>query len=124
MTLRRIKAFRALWDAIRGARSPGTPGVGARLAAVPRMVAMAITGRYPHLGRGRLVLMAVAVGYVLSPVDLLPELFIAVLGLGDDALLATWLAGTLLAEAEAFLAWEAQEARTVVVQPTSPPPLG
>jgi uncharacterized membrane protein YkvA (DUF1232 family) len=79
------------------------------------MVGMALSGRYPFLSRGRVLLMGLAMLYVLSPVDLVPEGLLLVAGLGDDALIAAWLAGTLLAEADAFLAWEAQQPRTVVV---------
>jgi uncharacterized membrane protein YkvA (DUF1232 family) len=39
-------------------------------------------------------------------VDLVPELLLPVIGFGDDAVLLTWLAGTVLAEAADFLAWE------------------
>ena len=52
--------------------------------------------------------MAAATAYVVSPVDLVPEAFLAVFGLVDDAVMVTWLAGSVLAETERFLAWEAR----------------
>jgi uncharacterized membrane protein YkvA (DUF1232 family) len=113
-TARRITAMKALWDAVRGAHRAGSPTLGARVRAVPRMVAQGLTGRYPYLAKGRIGLAVVAVLYVLSPIDLVPELLLPVLGLGDDAVVMAWLAGTLLAETEAFLTWEKDQSRVVV----------
>jgi uncharacterized membrane protein YkvA (DUF1232 family) len=78
------------------------------------MLAMGLTGRYPYLDKKRLALSVVALVYVLSPVDMVPELLVPLLGLGDDALVGAMLLGTVLSETEAFLAWEADRARTVV----------
>jgi len=115
-TARRAAALKAFWDALRGAHRPGVPSVAARLGAVPRMTAQALSGRYPHLAKGRIGLAVLAVLYVLSPVDLVPELLLPVLGLGDDALVVAWLAGTVLAESEAFLNWEREQSQVIVGQ--------
>ncbi len=56
----------------------------------------------------RLLLMAAAALYILSPIDAIPELFLAFIGFIDDAFVVTWLAGALLAETERFLEWEQQ----------------
>jgi uncharacterized membrane protein YkvA (DUF1232 family) len=112
-TVRRITAMKALWDAVRGAQRPGAPSVWARVSALPRMLAQGLTGRYPHLAKGRIGLAVVAVAYVLSPIDLVPELLLPILGLGDDALVAAWLAGTLLAETDNFLTWEKDQSRVI-----------
>ncbi len=106
-TIRRTAALRALLQAIRGSRTPGAPSMGRRFAALPRMLAMGLSGRYPHLDTSRMALAALALVYIVSPVDLVPELVVPLLGLGDDALVAAWLAGALLSESDAFLAWEA-----------------
>jgi uncharacterized membrane protein YkvA (DUF1232 family) len=108
---RRTAALTALWNALRGSAGPG---VGARLRALPRMLALGFGGRYPHLGKGRIALAALALVYVISPVDAVPELVVPFLGLADDALVTAWLAGVVLAETDAFLGWEAERARTVV----------
>jgi uncharacterized membrane protein YkvA (DUF1232 family) len=84
------------------------------LRAVPRMLLLGFTGRYPHLDRARIAMAGLGVLYVLSPIDVVPELLVPLLGLADDAVVAAWLAGVLLSESEAFLAWEAQQARVVV----------
>lgn len=105
-TIRRAAALKALVQALRASGRPGAPGIGERLAAVPRMLSMGLTGRYPHLARGRLLLAGLGLLYVLSPIDVLPEALLWVVGLGDDALVAAWIAGAVLGEAEVFLSWE------------------
>lgn len=106
MRIGRTAALRALWQVSRSTRQAGVPGLGERLRALPRMAALALAGRYPGVSRGRLAMFGLAVVYLVSPVDLVPELLVPVLGLGDDALLLTWLAGAVLADTGDFLAWE------------------
>lgn len=96
----------ALWRAFRDDRRPGAPGTRDKLSAVPRMARATLVGRYHGLTRGRLGLMAFALLYVLSPVDMFPEMMLRVFGLADDAVVAFWLAGTTLGSAEDFLTWE------------------
>jgi uncharacterized membrane protein YkvA (DUF1232 family) len=111
-TLKRTAAFTALAKAlVSGAR--GGPSLGERLVALPRMFAATARGEYD--GGLRLALMAAATAYVVSPVDVIPEAFLFVVGLADDAVMIAWLAGTLLSETERFLEWEKQRDRVVVV---------
>ena len=114
VTTRQVGALRAVWDVVRGTSRRGAPGVAERLRAVPRMLWLGLTGRYPHLARGRIAVGMLALLYVLSPVDLVPEIVLPLIGLADDALVATWLAGTVLAETEAFLGWEREQPRVVL----------
>ncbi len=58
-------------------------------------------------------MVALALAYLVSPVDLVPEAFLALLGLGDDALVAMWLGGAFLAETDRYLEWESTEAGRV-----------
>lgn len=88
---------------------PGSPGVGRRLAALPRMVMASIKGEYD--GGKRLLLMVAAVAYIISPIDALPELFMLAVGLIDDAFVITWLVGAVLSETERFLEWEKANGR-------------
>lgn len=113
-TVRRTAALRALWQVVYLARRQGAAGVREHLRAVPRMVAMGFTGRYPHLGKGRVALVVLAVVYVLSPVDLVPELVLPLLGLGDDAVVLTWALGALLAETATFLDWERARREVII----------
>jgi uncharacterized membrane protein YkvA (DUF1232 family) len=103
---RRLYAFGALWRALLAGNRPGAPAIPDRLRALPRMVGHAVVGRYPGLGLARLALIAVAVAYLVSPVDLVPEAFLSVFGLGDDAVVAMWLGGVFLVETQRFLEWE------------------
>lgn len=103
---RRVAAFHALWRAIRRGRRAGGPGLRERFSALPRLAGDAVQGRYPGLSRLRLIGIVLALLYVLSPVDLLPELVLPLLGLGDDALVVLWLAGTFFDETERYLRWE------------------
>jgi uncharacterized membrane protein YkvA (DUF1232 family) len=109
----RTTAARALWTAVRGARRPGGPSVRDQAAAIPRMLAHGLTGRYPGLDRGRIALAALGLVYLVSPFDLIPEALFLVIGLGDDAVVAAWIAGTLLSEVAAFLEWERGRSRIV-----------
>jgi uncharacterized membrane protein YkvA (DUF1232 family) len=113
---RRLAAFHALVRAVRKGRRPGAPGVGDRLRALPRMIVGGVSGRYPELGRGRVALVVLALAYLVSPIDLVPEAFVSLLGLGDDALVALWIGGTFLAETDRFMEWERQRP-TVIDQP-------
>lgn len=105
--MRRMTAFAALWQALRGRRGTDAPPLPVQLAALPRMVAASLRGAYPGLDRGRLLMMLGALAYVVSPVDVLPEAMLLLVGLTDDAVVLSWLAGAVLAETQAFLAWEA-----------------
>lgn len=116
---RRLAAFSALWKAVSQGRRPGAPGLGDRLRALPRMTGAGLSGRYPDFGRGRIALFVLALAYLVSPVDLVPEVFLGLLGLGDDALVALWLGGAFLADTDRFLAWE-RSRPTVVDQPPLP----
>jgi uncharacterized membrane protein YkvA (DUF1232 family) len=105
---RRLAAFAAIWRAISRGQQPGGPGLAERVQAVPRMVGDALSGRYAALGRGRLALLALAVAYLVSPVDLVPEAIVPLLGFADDGVVALWLAGAFLAETDRYLAWESE----------------
>lgn len=111
-TLKRTAAFTALARALMSG-SRGGPSLGKRLAALPRM--LKASARREYDGGLRVAMMAAATAYVISPVDAVPEAFLFVFGLVDDAVMITWLAGSVLAETERFLEWEKQRSRVVVV---------
>ena len=111
---RRLAAFTVLWRAVVRGQRPGAPGLGERLSATPRMVREAVAGRYAALGRTRLALLGLALAYLISPVDLIPEAVVPLVGLADDGVVALWLAGAFLAETDNYLSWE--RSRPVVVE--------
>ncbi len=102
----RIASVVAVARAVRLAVRPGGPSIGERAGAVPRMVRATFSGEYVGVSKGRLMLMLAAAGYLVSPLDIIPEAVLPIVGLADDALVLSWLATKLVEETEAFLAWE------------------
>lgn len=86
--------------------SPGAPSLWARVRAVPRMIRAVRSGQYTGLTSSRLLMLLAGVGYVVSPIDLVPEGFLLALGLVDDILVIGWVATALIRETEDFIAWE------------------
>src|SRR5690348_2000204 len=102
----RLNDFRSIFSAIRIASRPVAVGMGEQLASPPRLARATFRGEYTGSSRGRLLAMLGAVLYVVSPVDLVPEAFLSVLGLADDAVVLSWVAAAVVTETESFLAWE------------------
>ncbi|GGL43548.1 hypothetical protein GCM10012283_27650 [Phycicoccus endophyticus] len=84
------------------------------------MVHAVRSGQYRGTSLGKLALVAAGTAYVVSPVDLLPEGVLGVLGLADDAMVLGWVATTLVEETERFLTWEAEQGRGPQDPPTVP----
>ncbi len=102
----RLASVVAVARAVRMAVRPGGPSMGERAGAVPRMIRATFSGEYVGVSKGRLLLMLGAAGYLVSPLDLIPEAVLPIVGLADDALVLSWLATRLVEETEAFLEWE------------------
>ncbi len=102
----RLASVVAVARAVRMAVRPGGPSMGERAGAVPRMVRATFRGDYVGVSKGRLLMMLAAAGYLVSPLDLIPEAVLPIVGLADDALVLSWLATQLVEETEAFLEWE------------------
>lgn len=113
MVTNRQKA--AYTAAAAAAAAEGPAGFGARLAAIPRLIGDVLRGRYEGLGKGRLALMVLAFVYVVSPVDLIPEAILPIIGLADDAVVAAWLVSSVLGATTAYRAWESRERVNVVI---------
>lgn len=109
--LRRMAAFKALWQALTASRKGG-PSIGKRIAAVPRMIRAIMKGEYD--GGKSLLLMAAALAYIVSPIDLVPEGMLLLIGLADDAVVITWLAGSVLSETQRFIEWEKDRDRILI----------
>ena len=95
-----------LANALRLATRAGGPSLGERLASLPRLVRSVMRGEYAGANTGRILMMVAALGWIVSPVDLLPEALLGVFGLVDDAMVASWLVTTVVLETENYLAWE------------------
>lgn len=109
VTKRRAAAYAA---AAAAASADGPSGFGQRVASIPRLVRDVMIGRYKGLSRGRLLLMLLAVVYVVSPVDLLPEALLTIPGLVDDVAVAGWLVAATFRATTAYREWETGPATT------------
>jgi uncharacterized membrane protein YkvA (DUF1232 family) len=69
------------------------------------MLADSLNGRFPALSRSRLAMLVLGVLYVVSPVDLVPESALLLLGLTDDVLVAGWVVASTLEAAGEYATW-------------------
>lgn len=76
-----------------------------RAKALPRLWKAWRSGNYPELPRSQVVMWAVALVYLVSPIDVLPE-FLPVIGVTDDAGVLVWLLSSLSITSGSFLRWE------------------
>ncbi|GAA4987367.1 YkvA family protein [Kitasatospora paranensis] len=107
--LDRAAVGRSAWGLYREIRRPGSPGMGARLFALPRLLRDVLIRRYPGVGPGKLAALAVLVlVYLVSPVDAIPD-FIPVLGWTDDTAVVVWFLTGLTRESGRYLEWVRQE---------------
>ena len=111
---RRTAAYTA---AAAAAMSEGPTGFGSRVATIPRLLRDTLNGRYDGLTRGRLALMLLALLYILSPIDLLPEALLTIPGLADDAAIGAWLVAAALGATTAYRAWESGQAPSPAADP-------
>lgn len=118
---RRYNGFRALGRAL---LARGGASLPRRIGALPRLFRARARGQYDGLTWGRLAAMLVALVYVVSPIDLVPEAFLLMFGLADDGVAVLWLAGALLDEGERFLSWERSRADTAGPQTAGPQTAG
>jgi uncharacterized membrane protein YkvA (DUF1232 family) len=85
--------------------SDGPLGFGQRVASLPALVRDTLNGRYDGLGKGRLAMMVVALIYIVAPIDIVPEAFLTIPVLMDDAAVAAWLIASLMGATTAYRAW-------------------
>lgn len=105
--------MRRITNALQEATEPGGPSFADRVACLPRMTKAVARGQYTGVSAGHLALLAAAAAYVVSPVDLLPEALVGVIGLADDAVVLAWLAKTLAEDTDRFLEWERRRGETI-----------
>ena len=64
-----------------------------------------IHGRYKEYSTKALVLAVASIAYVVSPLDLIPDVFLGV-GFLDDVAIVTWALGQLTSELQKFKIWK------------------
>lgn len=110
--LDRAAVGRSAWGLYREIRQPGSPGVAARLLALPRLLRDVLIHRYPGVGPGKLAaLAALVLVYLVSPIDAIPD-FIPVLGWTDDTAVVVWFLTGLTRESGRYLEWVRRQAAT------------
>ncbi|MEO3814368.1 YkvA family protein [Sphaerisporangium sp. B11E5] len=95
----------ATWRTYRDVTRPGSPGLMARVRALPRMIGGTLRGEYGGLSKRKLALMGLGIVYIVSPIDLIPE-FLPLIGVTDDFGAFLWLMGSMLGESGRYLDWE------------------
>ena len=83
--------------------SRGRHPLGTRLVAVLPMLRDSFTGRWVGAPRGRLTAAILGLVYVVSPLDLMPEILLGPFGLGDDLAIAAVAVAALMSSAEEWL---------------------
>ncbi|MEV0291521.1 MULTISPECIES: YkvA family protein [unclassified Kribbella] len=81
-----------------------------RARALPRLLRAARRGDYPGLPTSRMALWGLAVVYLISPIDVLPEL-LPLLGIADDAGVAVWLLTSVSTATGLYLRHERDQQR-------------
>jgi uncharacterized membrane protein YkvA (DUF1232 family) len=104
-TPRQVAAVTAVGRAVRSGTRPGSPGLVERVRLLPSMVRDAAAGRYPALSKGRITALALGVVYILSPIDLVPESLMLLVGMTDDVLVAGWVVAGLLDASGEYALW-------------------
>ena len=77
-----------------------------RFAAIPGMLLATLTGRFPGATRQGVGLSILGIVYVISPLDLMPELLLGPFGLADDAGILAIAMGYLVAASDRYLHWK------------------
>lgn len=98
------KAVRA-WRTYRDVSKAGSPGLMARVRAIPRMIGAVMRGEYSGMGKSKLAMLALGVVYIISPIDIIPD-FLVLVGVADDFGVFLWLLGSLLGEGGRYVDWE------------------
>ncbi|MGC5010026.1 YkvA family protein [Streptosporangium sp. DT93] len=113
------KAARAaqVWRTYRSVSQPGSPGVGDRLKALPRLIGAVMRGEYAGMSKGKLAMMGMGVLYIVSPLDVVPD-FLVLLGVVDDFGVFLWLMSSLLGEGGRYVDWERERVARVTGVPS------
>lgn len=119
-TARQVAAAAAVGRAVRAGSQPGTPGLLERVRLLPAMLRDSASGRFRMLSRPRLAALLLGVLYVVSPIDLVPESALLLLGMTDDVLVAGWVVSALLDAAGDYALWRRTVPTTATVVDAQP----
>ena len=97
---------RGPWD---GGQAPSKRSVLRDLAAFLRLIRAWAQGRYERFPARSALLIALALGYVVSPIDAIPD-FIPFVGVIDDGVVLALVLRALRRDVGPFVEWEAARA--------------
>jgi uncharacterized membrane protein YkvA (DUF1232 family) len=103
------------WNIYSETLEPDAPRMKERVRAVPRMLKATLRGEYKGMSYKTLGLLAVGLVYIVSPLDVVPEILLPFVGLADDTGVALWLASVLVRSAGDYVKWERGGRPNVVV---------
>ena len=83
--------------------STGRHSLGQRLLAIIPMLRDVFTGGWRQAPRLRLIASIAGLVYVVSPIDVLPEILLGPFGLGDDIAIIALCVASLMGAAESWL---------------------
>ena len=69
------------------------------------MLGATLNGKFPGATKSAVGLSLLGIVYVISPLDLVPELFLGPFGLADDAGILAMSVGYLVASSDRYLHW-------------------
>lgn len=95
------------------------PRLKDKIMVLPAMFSDILLGRWGKERSARRTMMfaLLAVLYVVSPLDILPELLLTIPGMLDDAIIATWAATSVVGMASEYLS-ENEEPTIIYAQAT------
>jgi uncharacterized membrane protein YkvA (DUF1232 family) len=103
-----VRDVRELRSAATGRGDGASHGLGADLVATWRVLCAYLRGDYRDVRLRSVLAVIVGVAYFVSPVDLIPDVFV-VLGFTDDAIVVSLMFNVVRQELAGFRAWEQQE---------------
>jgi uncharacterized membrane protein YkvA (DUF1232 family) len=112
---RNAAAAAQAWNIYSETLEADAPRLRERVRAVPRMLKATLRGEYKGMSYKTLGLLAVGMVYIVSPLDVVPEILLPVVGLADDTGVALWLATVLVRSAGDYVKWERGGRPRVVV---------
>ena len=83
----------------------GLAKVKDKLVLMYEYVSDIFNGNYPEYGMSKLVIVVASLIYVVSPLDLVPDVILG-LGLLDDAAIVTWAIGLVDSELTKYSEWK------------------